>query len=542
MKKKLFSLLLCVTCIGTLLTGCQMTDSTEGVSAVQEESSDVASEENDADSTAVSKTANDAVKLDLYIDFTWFPTDTWTGIIPETLTANGGVTFDVTRSADDSQLGLMIASGDLPDVIFTSDEIDRLCDSNLCWSYDELIETYGVDWQPSQDRIGIARSHNANPEDEHYYTIIQNYNTNEEWENAEGVVPSIACVYYRKDIWRELGEPAMDTMEDLINVCKMVREKYPEMMPVNAGSPSWRLTPFQSWTGAASEFIYTDESHTSVAYTDTTAEFYDYLKYVNEMYREGLFSEENLAIINQDDGKQQALNGKCFVYEWNSRPTQLAQLNTSTQANVEGAEWASMPIPDDAKTIVRTNAGWAGVFISKKCKDPEAAIKMIAYMNSTEGQHLALWGREGIDYVLDEKGTPQFSDEWLETSKDQDLMTSKFNNNYFMCTTELDEAYTYYSGADPEVIADFSKNLDKVVNYPELSIALPVSTSDMGIIRAKIKEAREAELVKIYTAETDEEFEASYKDYMRLLDQIGVQELNKYMTEETADIKTKFNF
>ena len=57
MKKKLFSLLLCVTCIGTLLTGCQMTDSTEGVSAVQEESSDVASEENDADSTAVSKTA-----------------------------------------------------------------------------------------------------------------------------------------------------------------------------------------------------------------------------------------------------------------------------------------------------------------------------------------------------------------------------------------------------------------------------------------------------------------------------------------------------
>ena len=140
------------------------------------------------------------------------------------------------------------------------------------------------------------------------------------------------------------------------------------------------------------------------------------------------------------------------------------------------------------------------------------------------------------------KRTPQFSDEWLETSKDQDLMTSKFNNNYFMCTTELDEAYTYYSGADPEVIADFSKNLDKVVNYPELSIALPVSTSDMGIIRAKIKEAREAELVKIYTAETDEEFEASYKDYMRLLDQIGVQELNKYMTEETADIKTKFNF
>lgn len=546
MKRKVLSLLLCVACIGSLLTGCQMTDSTEGGASGTNGAPTVQTEKGTDElpigTDSVSEIAKGEVELDLYIDFTWFPTDSWTGIIPETLTENGGVYFDVTRSADDSQLGLMIASGDLPDVIFTSNEIDRLCDSNLCWSYDELIEKYDVDWQPSQDRIGIARSHNSDPADEHYYTIIQNYNTNEEWANAEGVVPSLACVYYRKDIWKALGEPKMETLEELLNVCKMVKEQYPNMIPVNAGSPAWRLTPFQNWCGASNEFMYTDESKTTVAYRDTTDEFYDYLRYANELYRNGLFPEENLAIISEDDGKQQALNGKCFIYEWNSRPTQLAQLNTSTQANVEGAEWAAMPIPDDAKTIVRANAGWAGVFISKNCKDPEAAIKMIAYMNSTEGQRLALWGREGIEYELDEKGTPQFSDEWLETSKDQDIMYSKYNNGYLMCTTELDEAYTYYSGADPEVVADFTKNTDKVVNYPELSIALPVSTSDMGIIRAKINEAREAELVKIYTAESDEEFESAYKDYMGLLNQIGVQELNQYMTEETAKIRKEFNF
>lgn len=62
-----------------------------------------------------------------------------------------------------------------------------------------------------------------------------------------------------------------------------------------------------------------------------------------------------------------------------------------------------MPIPDEARTIVRANAGWSGMFISKKCKDPEAAIRMIAYMNSEEGQHLALWGREGIEYELGRK-------------------------------------------------------------------------------------------------------------------------------------------
>lgn len=541
MKRKLLSLLLCIACAGTLLTGCQMTDSTEGAAAEGGSESTFAEDRAGTEGGTDEEASGDAVKLDLYIDFTWYAAENWTGIIPETLTERGGVTFDVTRSADDSQLGLMIASGDLPDVIFTSEEVDRLCDSGLCYSYDELIEQYGIDWEPSPERVAIAKTHNADSEDDHFYTILQNYNTNEEWAQAKGVVPSMGCVYYRKDIWEKIGSPKLETMEDLIDVCKMVKEQYPDMIPINAGNPTWRLTPFASWCGAGSEFIYEDEAAGTVAFADTTPQFYDYLKYVNRLYREGFFPEENLAITNEDDAKQQALNGKCFIYEWNSRPTQLSQLNTATQANVEGAEWAAMPIPDESKTFVRANAGWSGMFISKNCKDPEAAIRMIAYMNSKEGQHLALWGREGIEYELDENGVPQFSDEWKETNKNEDEMIKKYNTNFF-CTTEMDEGYAYYSGADEEVVANFSKNMDKIVNYPELAIALPVSTSDMGIIRAKLKEAREAELVKLYTAPSDEVFESSYKEYMKLLEQIGVKELNQYMTEEVAEIKKDFTF
>lgn len=168
MKRKLLSLLLCAACVGTLLTGCQMTDSTEGASAAAEPESTAEGESAGTENGVEEASAGDAVKLDLYIDFTWYPTDSWSGIIPETLTEKGGVAFDVTRSADDSQLGLMIASGDLPDVIFTSNEIDRLCDSGLCYSYDELIEQYGVDWEPSAERVAIAKTHNANPEDDHF--------------------------------------------------------------------------------------------------------------------------------------------------------------------------------------------------------------------------------------------------------------------------------------------------------------------------------------------------------------------------------------
>ena len=535
MKKKFLAMLLCTV----MLAGCQMTDSTEGGDISAGESEEVVAE--NSQDTAETTTASDAVELDLYLDFTWFPTDSWTGIIPETLTENGGVYFNVTRSADDSQLGLMIASGDLPDVIWTDKEIDRLCDSNLCYSYDELIQEYGLDWEPTADRIGIAKSHNADENDEHYYTILQNYSTNEEWSQVEGATPNISCLYYRKDIWEELGEPKLETLEDVINVCKMVKEQYPDMIPINAGSPGWRLGAFRDYFGGGNEFLYVEDG--TVAYRDTTADFYDYLVYVNRLYREGLITEENLAITVEDDAMQQAYSGKNFILEYLARPTHLAQLNTYTKNIVgEEAEWAAIPIPDEARTIVRANAGWAGVFISKNCKDPEAAIRMIAYMSSEEGRRLALWGREGIDYELDENGVPQFSEEWQETYADGDKMTAVYNPNYYMCTYELDEALSYYSGVDEDIVANFTKNMDKVVNYPELTIALPVSTSDMEIIRAKITEAREAELVKIYTAESDEAFEEAYQNYMSLLDQIGVQELNAYMTEEVAVVKEEFGF
>ncbi len=541
MKKKWLALVLAAAMLTTMLTGC--TDTTEGEdtgSAATEESSGGTAAEDAEGGEEESADAGDAVSLDLYLNFTWFPTDSWTGIIPEELTKNGGVKFDVTRTADSSQLGLMIASGDLPDVIFTDSEMDRLCDSNLCYSYDELIEQYGIDWQPSEDRIAIAKSHNANADDDHFYTIIQNYNSAEDWANAnENVVGGPPCAYYRKDIWEALGSPAMDTKEDVLNVLKMVKEKYPDMIPLCGGNPTWRFKVMSLWFGVSNEYVMENDR---VIYKDTAANFHEYLKYINQLYREGLFPEENLAITNEDDAKQQAIGGQCFMYEWNGRPTQMAQIQTDLEKNVEGGEWAPLVYVKENEPEVSVNSGWAGVFISRNCKDPEAAIKMIAYMNSEEGQHLALWGREGIDWTMGDDGMPVFSEEWKETVKDSEKMTSTFNNNYFMCTTELTEQYTYYAGVEQEILDAFGKNRPEKQIHPEISIASPVSSSDEGVIRAKIDEAREAELAKIYTAKSDEEFEAAYTDYMALLDKIGVQQLNDYMTEKVVEVKEAFGF
>lgn len=533
MKRKMAVLIAGVMFMSSL-AAC--TDSSEDSSEGQ------ATESTQSDESASSDTVKADKTLDLFVNFTWFPSDSWTGIIPETITEKTGIAFDVTRATDENQLGVMIASGELPDVIFTDSSLDRLSDSSVCYSYNELIDKYNIDWKPDDERIAIAQNKNLNKDDENYYTLLSAYSTNAEWESAKDVVaPQLGCLYYRKDIWESLGSPKMDTMEDIENVLEMVKEKYPDMIPLSAGSPTWRFTPFYEWFGGRPEFLY-DEADGVIKYRDTTENFYNTAKFVNSLYQKGLFPEENLAITNQDDAKQQFTVGKSFMYEWNGRTLHVDELKSEIQRNITDADVAIVPIPDDSKEIQTSDAGWAGVFISKNCKDPEAAIKMISYLNSDEGRRLVVWGREGTDYTLDkDTDMPHFSDEWKEAQKDADLFTKKYNANYIMTNTQIDELKSYFADADQTVVESLLKNTDKVVRHPELGMIIPQTSTDEGIIYSKIEEARKAETMKLFTADSDEDFEKAYGNYMELLKKMGVEQLNEYAKTAAEDVLAKLS-
>lgn len=534
MKRKVFTMLLAVCMAGGLLGGCG-----NSTAAVQETAA-AAAENGEQMQEQEEQAEVDVEELELYIDFTWYPSDNWEGIIPEEITKATGVTLNVTRSADDGQLGLMVASGELPDLIFCAgDSLNRLSDGTLCYGYNELIEEYGIDWEPDAERVSISRTHNVNTEDENFYTIVQNYSTSGEWAEFDAGIPSIGGIYYRKDIWEGLGSPEMNTTEQIKSVMAMVSEKYPELQVLNAGNSTWRLRGFDNWYGVSNEFVYLEDG--TAVYVDTSPAFHEYAKCINEFFRAGYFTEESLALTVETDAQQLANSGQCFMYEWNARTTSLDELNTRLQQNVPDGEWALLPIPDDSEPIIYANAGWAGVFISRNCKNPEAAIRLVSYLNSEEGQRLCLWGREGIDYTLDENAVPQFSEEWAEANRDTATMAAKYNTNYF-CTTELQELSLYYSGRTAEELIPFQTNADRIVFYPELSIASPNASTDEGIIYTKIKEARDAEKAKLYTAATPEAFEEAYQEYMALLDKIGVQELNEKYNAKVQEVKESFGF
>jgi putative aldouronate transport system substrate-binding protein len=204
-KKKTGLIMLMVTLVFTLIVGC----SNNTNSSSNKTPADV--EKKTTEKNEVTEPVKEeVVELDLFVDHSWWPIKQWSGPIPEEITKRTGVKLNITVATDDKQLPLMIASGDLPDLIFTSDNAQRLSDPNLAYSWQELIDEYAPDFQPHPDKIAV----NLAP-DGKYYTIRNNFSPAEEWKAHEGyALQGGADVGYRKDIWEALGSPPVNTLED----------------------------------------------------------------------------------------------------------------------------------------------------------------------------------------------------------------------------------------------------------------------------------------------------------------------------------------
>ena len=57
---------------------------------------------------------------------------------------------------------------------------------------------------------------------------------------------------------------------------------------------------------------------------------------------------------------------------------------------------------DETTYSGRSTLGWDAIAITKNCKNPEAAMKMINYLASEEGQYLLMWGIEGTNWNMED--------------------------------------------------------------------------------------------------------------------------------------------
>lgn len=469
--------------------------------------------------------------LEVFLDHTWLPINSFEGIIPDYIRERAQVEFDVTVATSGEQLGVMIAAGDTPELVFTSQELNRLSHPNVSMSFTYLMENHGLVLPDvRQERIDIARSLS---DDGDFYTLLMHFNTPDEWAELAMGAPGQPVAYFRADLLEEIGLDgfSISSVEELMDVLAEVRDAFPDHVPLGLGG----VHKF-SFLEHAMNVLNTqyDRETGNWYYIATSPNYRAFLEVANRMYREGFVTAEAFANESEADSHQQAFNDEVVFYVWFLHFGDFVRLRAETQNLHPHAEWGLLPPLGDG--IVNTSRGWSGLFVSRNVSNPGAAARFLTFIHSLDGQRAGRWGRYGIDYTMGADGIPIFSEEYIQI-RGEGRFDEVFNGWFYFGTTAIQELYGHVGGLDPETMDQISAYGRNIIALPEIGISAPATGSDMGIITARLDELRRTHEAAIIFTDSDAAFEAAYQEFMDALDASGVWELNEYRTNAIRETR-----
>lgn len=326
---------------------------------------------------------------------------------------NTNLKLELVKSSDvNSEINVMLASGDLPDLILADGETrSQMIRDGYVIPLDELIEEHAPN---IKNNLGFVFP---------------------EWQERDGSLYGLGCfvwndpryalnltvntVQIRYDMLKELGYEKLDreqpmdsfiTIDEYMGLLDQVKEKYPDVYPAlfqtaNAAEVLIKAKGVQCVNLPASTYcVYEDGKATSIFSSKYMPEVVDFLNdFCLKGYApEGVTSfkiEENQALISQ---------GKVFSTLGSVEGLDAANAVLAAENDETRFVYFYLVESEDIKNVLINGYAAAegpNLMITKDCKDPEGVIKFLDYCASEEGSTLIGAGIEGVTYTTQEDGT-----------------------------------------------------------------------------------------------------------------------------------------
>lgn len=315
-----------------------------------------------------------------------------------------GISVEYIHPDSDEQFNLMLASGDLPDIIQTNwiteypGGPDKAIAEKQIIPIDDLMEKYAPNLtkylkeHPEIDKMVTTQS------GEHYmFPFVR---------GDEYLLISYGPVV-RKDWLDDIGMDVPETMEDWYNMLKAFKNQKSSEAPLTTYLPLVNGV-FSSAYGAPQAFFI---DNGKVKYGPMLDGYKDCLKELNRWYNEGLLNN-NFMGLDQKMMDSAILTGTAGATTGSVGSGIGKWMAAATE---EGYELVAAPYPvlnkgEKAMYSARQNpAPGFGAAISADCKNPELAMKFLDYFYSEEGSMLLNFGIEGESYEMID-GYPTYTD------------------------------------------------------------------------------------------------------------------------------------
>ncbi|WP_019636948.1 extracellular solute-binding protein [Paenibacillus fonticola] len=363
----------------------------------------------------------------------------------------------------DTKVGVMIASGDYPDIIDSSGQMAKLMDAGAFIELDDLIEQYG----PNIKRVYGPYLDKFRQKDGKIYFFPYTANIGYLSE------PNFQTGFYiQRSVLEEFNYPEITTLDEYFDIIKQYKDRYPQVdgkdtigFATLAGEPSSFFTlqnPAMHLAGYPNDGSVMVDMETHEAKLVAGSDYQkQWIKKLSEVNAQGLFDPESFT-MNRDQYLAKLTSGRVlgyFSYSW-----QVGEATDNLKkAGIDEKRYVAMPIVFDKsiKDQYIDPPGFVnnyGVGISVKAKDPVRIIKYFDNLLKEENQILVQWGIKDKTYSVDENGRFYYQNDEQRRYHEEVELSHSFGFAYFNYSwprygnnSVLADGNAYGPGNQPEV-------------------------------------------------------------------------------------------
>lgn len=484
------------------------------------------------------------VDFTFYGHYDWYTMPAWGGDeASKWIKDNEKVNVTAINSGGNAaqKLNTMIASKELPDVIWTERGVDveRLRAAGMLVSYDEYLDKYpNLKKWAGESTLNMLRS-----SDGKLYQF-PNWYTSQPAGNSGYLMNS--------KIYKELGSPKLETTDDLYNYLKSVKAKYPNMVP---------FEPDLAKDGQGLDILYGafGEDHPQVYLKERavpidnklTSIFMDPVyrestQFAAKLFREKLMAQDALT-QTKDQILEKAYNGR-FAIAAGASPTEYGSKGDVELKKKDPTSGYEMiwPVHKDGldKNKIWTGTynqlGWNVALITKSAKDPEKIFAFLDWLTGEEGSRNIMWGPEGTLWKgTDEEGYPVFTDTYInDVEKRSKIMDATVNLQWNGNTVYIDKAKMKFEKTLPPEKQNWESRYQSEItwktqfNATEFVNLSPMPDTEEGIIQQSVDEIFSESRAKALYSKNDEEVLAILDQAQKDAVAVGYEKLLEFKTQK----------
>ena len=184
-------------------------------------------------------------------------------------------------------------------------------------------------------------------------------------------------------------------------------------------------------------------------------------------------------------------------------------------------------------------SGWTVTLVSKKCKDPERAIRFLDYLISEEGQKMVYLGVEGVTYDM-VNGRPVIREDvrkLLNTDRVEYDRLYGADDCYWMLQNNVMQLEW-----QPELEEPLKQLAEWTYSYAEYTAqydASPDDNTELGQIKTRVDRLWSGTLKQLLLAPSEEDFDRKLEEFIVERQNLGYDRVMEEQTRRMEENKQK---